>query len=49
MEHVSRKQNRLLIVAAVTALLHCGTMSAQDMKPFLTLMTAMAMAEAADK
>src|SRR5215211_7115423 len=49
MEHVVRKQQGLIIVAAMTALLRCVTVSAQDMKPFLTLTTARAMAEAADK
>ena len=49
MEHVVRKRNGLIIVAVVSALLRCGTVSAQEMKPFLTLKTAKAMAEAADK
>ena len=49
MEHVLRKGNGLVIVAVMTALLRCGTVSAQEMKPFLTLKTAKAMAEAADK
>ena len=49
MEQVSKKRNGLIIVAMVTALLQCGTASAQEMKPFLTLKTAKAMAEAADK
>jgi uncharacterized protein GlcG (DUF336 family) len=49
MEHVVKKQDRVLIAALVPALLLCATMSAQDMKPFLTLKTAKAMAEAADK
>ena len=47
MEHVSKKRNGLIIVAMVTALL-CGTASAQEMKAFLTLKTAKAMAEAAE-
>ena len=49
MEQVSKKWNGLIIVAIVTALLQCGTASAQEMKAFLTLKTAKAMAEAADK
>jgi hypothetical protein len=49
MEQVLRKRNALIIVAVVNALLRCGAASAQDMKPFLTLKTARAMAEAADK
>lgn len=49
MEHVSRKRNGLVVAAIVTALLSCGVASAQDMKPFLTLKTAKAMADAADK
>ena len=49
MEQVLRKRHGLIIVAIVTALSWCGTASAQDMKPFLTLKTAKAMAEAADK
>ena len=49
MEHVVRKGNGLIIAAVMTALLRCGTVSAQDVKPFLTLKTAKAMAEAADK
>src|SRR5262245_10320686 len=49
MEQILRKRNGLIIVAMVTALLWSGMASAQDMKPFLTLKTAKAMAEAADK
>jgi uncharacterized protein GlcG (DUF336 family) len=49
MEHVLRKGNGLIVVAVMSALLRCGTVSAQEMKPFLTLKTAKAMAEAADK
>jgi len=49
MEQGLRKRNGLVLVAMVTALLWSGTASAQDMKPFLTLKTAKAMAEAADK
>ena len=49
MEHVSRKRNAVVTVAMVTALLCCGTASPQEMKPYLTLKTAKAMAEAADK
>src|SRR3954465_161356 len=49
MKQVFRKRNGSLIVAMVVVLLRCGTASAQDMKPFLTLKTAKAMAEAADK
>lgn len=49
MEQVLRKRNGVIIMAMVTALLRCATASAQDMKPFLTLKTAKAMAEAADK
>jgi hypothetical protein len=50
-EHGTRfeKKNGLIIVAVMTALLRCETVSAQDMKPFLTLKTAKAMAEASDK
>src|SRR4029450_1166770 len=43
------KPNGLIIVAIVAALLQCGTASAQEMKPFLTLKTAKMMAEAAEK
>ena len=49
MEQVLTKRNGLIVVAMVTALLRCGTASTQEMKPFLTLKTAKAMAEAADK
>jgi len=49
MEQVLRKRAGLIIGAMVTALLRCTTASAQDMKPFLTLKTAKAMADAADK
>jgi hypothetical protein len=49
MEHASKRRNGLLVVALVTTLLQCGTASAQEMKPFLTLKTAKAMAEAADR
>jgi uncharacterized protein GlcG (DUF336 family) len=49
MEQALRQRNGLIIVAMVTALSWCGTASAQDMKPFLTLKTAKAIAEAADK
>ena len=49
MEHVLRKSHRLLIAVVATAPLLCVTTWAQDMKPFLTLKTAKAMAEAADK
>jgi uncharacterized protein GlcG (DUF336 family) len=49
MEQVLRKRKGLTAVAMVTALLWCGTPWAQEMKPFLTLKTARAMAEAADK
>ena len=49
MEKVLEKRNSLIFVAMVTALLQCGTASAQEMKPFLTLKTAKAMAEAADR
>lgn len=49
MEHVLRRKNGLIIVALMTTLLRCETVSAQDMKTFLTLKTAKAMAEAADK
>ena len=49
MEQVSKNRNGLIIVAMVTALLQCGTTSAQEMKAFLTLKTAKAMADAADK
>jgi uncharacterized protein GlcG (DUF336 family) len=50
MKPVSTKWNGLIVVALATvALLQWGTASAQEMKPFLTLKTAQAMAEAADK
>jgi uncharacterized protein GlcG (DUF336 family) len=49
MEQVLRKQNGPLVVALAAALLAWGSASAQEMKPFLTLKTAKAMAEAADK
>ena len=49
MEQVLRKRNGLIIVAMVTAVFWCGMASAQEMKPYLTLKTAKAMAEAADK
>ena len=49
MNHVSKAANGLIIVAIVTALFQGGSASAQEMKPFLTLKTARAMAEAAEK
>ena len=49
MEQVLRKQNGPLVVALAAALLAWRSASAQEMKPFLTLKTAKAMAEAADK
>jgi glc operon protein GlcG len=49
MKQVLRTRAGLIIAATVTALLRCATASAQDMKPFLTLKTAKAMADAADK
>jgi len=49
MEQVLRKRNGLIMVAMVSVVLRYGMVSAQDMKPFLTLKTAKAMAEAADK
>jgi glc operon protein GlcG len=49
MNQISKTQSGLIVMALVTALLWCGTTSAQEMKPFLTLKTAMAMAAAADK
>jgi glc operon protein GlcG len=49
MKPVLRKRNGLIIVAMVSAVFRCATTSAQDMKPFLTLKTAKAMAEAVDK
>jgi uncharacterized protein GlcG (DUF336 family) len=49
MEQVLRKQNGPLVVALAAALLAWGSASAQEMKPFLMLKTAKAMAEAADK
>ena len=49
MQPVLRKRNAPIVVAMVTALLWCGTASPQEMKPYLTLKTAKAMAEAADK
>ncbi len=49
MEHVSKKWSSLFVVAMVTALLQGGTAWAQEMKPFLTLKTSKAMAEAAEQ
>src|SRR5215831_7984547 len=49
MEQASKKLIGLIVVAMVTALLGSETSSAQEMKPFLTLKTAKAMAEAAEK
>ena len=49
MEHVSKRRSGLIVVAMVIALLQCGMVWAQEMKPFLTLKTARAMAEAADR
>lgn len=49
MEQVFRKRNGVIVVALMTVLLRSGTAPAQDMKPFLTLKTARAMAEAAEK
>jgi glc operon protein GlcG len=49
MKHASKTLTGLTIAAIVTALLQCGTAWAQEMKPYLTLNTARAMAEAADK
>jgi uncharacterized protein GlcG (DUF336 family) len=49
MEQISKQLNRLIVFTIATALLHCAGVSAQEMKPFLTLKTAMAMADAADK
>jgi uncharacterized protein GlcG (DUF336 family) len=49
MEQISNQLNRLIIVATMSALLQCVPASAQEMKPFLTLNTARAMADAADK
>ena len=49
MDRVLTKRNALIIVAMLSALLQCETASTQDMKPFLTLKTAKAMADAADK
>ena len=43
MAKVLGKRNGLIIVAMVAALFRCGTASAQEMKPFLTLKTAKAM------
>ena len=49
MEHVSKKRNGLIVLALAATLLQWGAASAQEMKPFLTLKTAKAMAEAAEK
>jgi uncharacterized protein GlcG (DUF336 family) len=49
MKQVLRKRDGLIVLAVLTALLWCGTPSAQEMKPYLTLKTAKAVAEAADK
>lgn len=49
MKHVSKSRDVLMAIGLVTALLQCGTTWAQEMKPFLTLKTAMVMADAADK
>jgi uncharacterized protein GlcG (DUF336 family) len=49
MKHVSNSRNGLIVAAVVAALLQCGITWAQEMKPFLTLKTAKAMADAADK
>ena len=49
MEQLFQKRNGAIVVAAVMALACCRMASAQEMKPFLTLKTAKAMAEAADK
>ena len=49
MTRVSSTRNGLMIVAVAAALIQWGTASAQEMKPFLTLKTAKAMAEAAEK
>jgi uncharacterized protein GlcG (DUF336 family) len=49
MKQVSKTRTGLIVAALMAAVLRCGTASAQEMKPFLTLKTATAMAEAADK
>jgi uncharacterized protein GlcG (DUF336 family) len=49
MKQVSKSRDVLMAIGLVTALLQCGTTWAQEMKPFLTLKTAMVMADAADK
>jgi len=49
MGQLSTQRHGLIIVAVTIALLQYGTAAAQEMKPFLTLKTAMAMADAADK
>lgn len=49
MKQCLTKRNGVIIAAIVAALLQCGAASAQEMKAFLTLKTAMAMADAADK
>ena len=49
MEPIWKRRSALIIVAMVIAFFRCGTTSAQEMKPFLTLKTAKTMAEAADK
>ena len=49
MEQVLRKRHGLIVVAVASALLGWATASAQDMKPFLTLKTAKAIAEAAEQ
>ncbi|MCC7009586.1 MAG: heme-binding protein [Acidobacteria bacterium] len=49
MKRVSKTWNGVMIAATAAVLLACATVSAQEMKPFLTLKTAKAMAEAAEK
>ena len=49
MKHVLNAPMALFVVTLMTALLPWGAASAQEMKPFLTLKTARAMAEAADR
>jgi glc operon protein GlcG len=49
MDQLSKKPNGAICVALVTAMLLCRVMSAQEMKPYLTLKTAKVMAESAEK
>src|SRR3954447_26532831 len=49
MTHMSKKVTGLVVLAVLAALFQCLAASAQEMKAFLTLSTAKAMADAADK